>query len=132
VRSVVILVYERVAEVEEGTASVAFDVLNVFVGHVELCVIVQSNFVVWLAQVMQRLRNPRLMCQKIGVHFNDANLLCDPCFNITLADEQKWGWSERQEATTLSLVHSFWPEDQTTEHTLLDCGEVELATIFFS
>ena len=66
-RSVVILVYERVAEVEEGTASVAFDVLNVFVGHVELCVIVQSNFVVWLAQVMQRLRNPRLMCQKIGV-----------------------------------------------------------------
>jgi hypothetical protein len=81
---VVILVYERVAEMEEGTAIVAFDVLSVFVGHVELCVIVQSNFVVWLAQVMQRLRNPRLMCQQIGVHFNDANLLCDPCFNITL------------------------------------------------
>ena len=40
---VVILVYERVAEVGEGTASVAFDVLNVFGGHVELCVIV-SNF----------------------------------------------------------------------------------------
>jgi hypothetical protein len=71
------------------------------------------------------------MCQKIIVHWNDAHLLlCDPCFNITRADAKNWRWVEREEATILSLVHTYWPEDQATEHKLLDCEEVELAINF--
>jgi hypothetical protein len=65
------------------------------------------------------------------VHLYDEQLLCDPCFNITRADTKKWRWVERQEATILSIFYSCWPEDQTIEHTLLDFGEVELATNFF-
>jgi hypothetical protein len=64
---VAIHVYERVAEVEEGTASIAVDVLNVFGGHVVLCVIC-PNFVVSLGQVMECRRNPLLMWKKIFVH----------------------------------------------------------------
>ena len=52
--------YERVAEVEEGTARIAVDVLIVFGGHVEVGVVV-PNFVISLAQVMECRRNPRLM-----------------------------------------------------------------------
>ena len=48
---VVLKVYEFVAEVEEGTACIAVDVLNVCGGHVELCIIV-PNFVILLGQVM--------------------------------------------------------------------------------
>jgi hypothetical protein len=51
---------------------------------------------------------------------------CNP-----LADTKKWRWDERQEATILSLFHSFWPKDQAIEHTLLDFWEVELAANFF-
>ena len=127
---VVIKMYEFVAEVQERTASVAVDVLNVFGGHVELCIIA-PNFVILLGQVMQRRRNLRLMWQKTRVHCNALDLRCDPCFNLTRANKKKWRWAERQEATILSLSHSYWPEDQTIEHPLLDFGEVELATNFF-
>jgi hypothetical protein len=67
------------------------------------------------------------MCQKIIVHLYDEQLLCDSCFNITRADEKKWRWDERQEATILIIFHSCWPEDQAIEHKLLDWEEVELA-----
>jgi hypothetical protein len=127
---VAIHVYEHVAEVEEGTASVAVDVLNIFGGHEGLCVVVPS-FVVSLGQVMECRRNPLLMWKKIFVHWNDEHLLGDPCFNITRADAKKGRWVERQEAPILSLVHTFWPEDQAVVHKLLNSEVVELATNFF-
>jgi hypothetical protein len=124
-------VYEFVAEVEEGTASNAVDVLNVFGGHVVLCVFV-PNFVVSLGQVMECHRNRRLMRKKRSSCIEMTSTSSATLALISsMPMQRRRGRSNDKWRPFLAWFIPFGPRTKQFEHKHLDFWEVVLAVFFF-